>query len=60
MCEWDLPLNSTSGYQLRLAHLVVKDKYIYNKVIYGRVLPCNLLPSSKNPICNAHYITCIE
>jgi hypothetical protein len=36
---------STGDYELRLAHLVVKDKHIYNKALYGRVLPCNLLPS---------------
>jgi hypothetical protein len=60
MCEWDLPLDFYRWLSLRLAQLVVKDKYIYNKVIFGRVLPCNLLPSSNNPIRNAHYITCIE
>jgi hypothetical protein len=46
MCEWDLPLNFYRGYQLHLAHQVIKDKYIYNKVISRRVLPCNLLASS--------------
>jgi hypothetical protein len=51
---------STGDNQLCLAHLVVKDKHIYNKVISRRVLSSNLLPSSNNPICNAHYITWIE
>jgi hypothetical protein len=52
--------SSTDGYQLSIAHLVIKDKYIYNKVIYGRVVPCNLSPSYKNPIRNAQYITCVK
>jgi hypothetical protein len=50
----------TDGYQLNIVHIVVKDKYIYNKVKYGRVLLCNLSPLYKNPIRNAQYITCIK
>jgi hypothetical protein len=59
-CEWNLPPDFYRWLSLRLAQLVVKYKYIYNKVISGRILSCNLLPSSKNSIHNAHYITCIE
>jgi hypothetical protein len=47
---------SIDGYQLSITHLVVKDKNIYNKVMYGRILPCNLLSSSKNYIRNAQPI----
>jgi hypothetical protein len=45
---------STGDYQLRLAHLVIKDKRIYNKVISGRVLPCNLLPSINKTLYIVH------
>jgi hypothetical protein len=59
-CEWDLPPDFYRWLSLCLAQLVIKDKYIYNKVISRMVLSCNLLPSPKNPIRKAHYITCIE
>jgi hypothetical protein len=33
---------STDGYQLSIAHLVDKDNTYTTRVMYGRVLPCNL------------------
>jgi hypothetical protein len=35
-CEWDLPPDFYWWLSLRLAQLVIKDKYMYNKVISGR------------------------
>jgi hypothetical protein len=31
ICEWDLPPDFYRWLSLRLAQLVIKDKYIYNK-----------------------------
>jgi hypothetical protein len=45
---------STGDYQLRLAHIVVKAKHIYNKVIFGRVLSSNLLPSINKTLYVMH------
>jgi hypothetical protein len=44
---------STYGYQLRIAHLVDKDKYIYNKGNIRKGTTMQPIMIIQNPKCNA-------
>jgi hypothetical protein len=53
---------STDDNQLSVAHLVEKDRYIYNKdnIWKGGTTMQPITISSKNPTHSAQYNTCIE
>jgi hypothetical protein len=52
---------STSGYQLRIAHLVVKVIHLQQGDIWkGATMQPITSSSSKDPIHSAQYIACIE
>jgi hypothetical protein len=48
-CEWDIPLDFYRGLSTTHSTCSRKINTTASRIIYGRVLPCNLSPSSNKP-----------